>query len=365
MSDSDQVYRDLQKHLNNQAVGFPATQSGAELKILKYIFTPQEAKVATCLSYKFESLEQLYKKAAHLVKSEDELSEILDRIHKKGGIEFKTKDEKKHYCSVPFIVGMYEYQIERMTPEFIEDYDAFTKDINFGIEFLSTEIPQIRTIPIEKSILIQHNVKDFDAIKPLLTQAEGPFVIVECICRKKSEMQGVPCKVTDRKETCLAMDATAESCLITGKGRRISREEAIDIIDKNQKQGLVLQPSNTEKPEFICSCCGCCCGMLHLYKILPNPLDFWASNFHANVDMNLCNGCGVCVKRCQVDAIKLSETHQKVAVDLHRCLGCGVCVPTCPKKAISLQKKKKEITPPKTREDLYDFIMAHKKGNKD
>jgi hypothetical protein len=37
-------------------------------------------------------------------------------------------------------------------------------------------------------------------------------------------------------------------------------------------------------------------------------------------------------------------------------------VPTCPKKAMSLLKKPAEVVPPKTREDLYDIIMANKKG---
>ena len=39
----------------------------------------------------------------------------------------------------------------------------YLQDIShFGIEFLSTELPQMRTIPVAESILPQHDVSTFD-----------------------------------------------------------------------------------------------------------------------------------------------------------------------------------------------------------
>jgi Pyruvate/2-oxoacid:ferredoxin oxidoreductase delta subunit len=154
----------------------------------------------------------------------------------------------------------------------------------------------------------------------------------------------------------------AESVLLSDMGREISRDEAISMIKENQEEGLVLQPSNTETAEFICSCCGCCCGMLRVQKMLPKPLDFWATNFHVRVDTNLCEGCGVCAKRCQVGAVGVPEKKQPAVVDLNLCIGCGVCVPTCPKEAVHLVKRPVEVKPPESLEDLYEIIMANKKG---
>jgi NAD-dependent dihydropyrimidine dehydrogenase PreA subunit len=175
-------------------------------------------------------------------------------------------------------------------------------------------------------------------------------------------MEGQSCKITDRKETCLAIGSMARMALQVGAGRKIARDEAMSIIEKNQKQGLVLQPSNTEKAEFICSCCGCCCGMLNVHKVLPKPLDFWATNFYASVDRDTCEGCGACEKRCQVGAVRVTAKKQPAMVDLERCIGCGVCVPNCPTKSITLLKKPAEVRPPQTREDLHEIIMAGKKG---
>ena len=56
VGNSEQVYIKPQRHLDSQAVGFPATRTGAEIKILKHIFTPEEAEIATCLTYKVEPL---------------------------------------------------------------------------------------------------------------------------------------------------------------------------------------------------------------------------------------------------------------------------------------------------------------------
>ena len=62
MDMNDQVYIKLQRHLNSQPIGFPATKSGSEIRILKHIFSPREAEIVTCLSYGFEPLETIFKR---------------------------------------------------------------------------------------------------------------------------------------------------------------------------------------------------------------------------------------------------------------------------------------------------------------
>ena len=95
---------------------------------------------------------------------------------------------------------------------------------------------------------------------------------------------------------------------------------------------------------------------------LPKPIDFWVSNFYAAVERDTCEGCGVCVKRCQVGAVSVSSKKQPAVVNRDRCIGCGVCVPACPTQSITLVKKPAEVRPPQTREDLHEIIAAGKKG---
>ena len=301
-------------------------------------------------------------RAGHLVASLEELEDALDRIQGKGGVESKIKDGSACYCNAPLVVGIYEYQLGRLSPEFVKDFNQYTSNFKFGLELLSTELPQMRTIPVNRSISPHHRVSTYDEAATLLQVAQGPFLIMECICRKKKTLEGETCKVTDRKETCLAIGDLARPLAKDGVGREISREEAIAIIDQNQRDGLVLQPSNTREVDFICSCCGCCCGMLRMQQRLPRPVDFWASNYQARVDTTTCTGCGKCVRQCQVGAVRVSAQERPAVVDLNRCIGCGVCVPACPTGSISLFRKAAQVKPPKTREDLYNIIMANKKG---
>lgn len=356
------IYRDLQKHLNNQPVGFPASKSGAEIRLLKRFFNPEEARLAMKLNYKPRSLGNIYEDLKESGMSLNNLENMLDGMLKNGVIGHIEREGMRHFFLIPLIVGIYEGQLYKLTPEFLAEAEEYMRDKAFGLEFLSTELPQMRTIPVEKSIRPEHHVATYDQLTDLITRTDGPIVINECICRKVADMKGNPCQKTTRLETCMALGEIAKNCIRAGMGRAISKEEALDITRQNQADGLVLQPSNAQNAEFICACCGCCCGMLRMHKLLPRPVDFWSSNYYASVDPESCTGCETCVERCQVNAVSIDDQLGVSTINLNRCIGCGICVSSCQAGAINLVKKEKEVTPPKTSEDLYETIMTNKKG---
>ena len=232
----------------------------------------------------------------------------------------------------------------------------------FGLSQLATELPQLRFIPVGKSISAENRVSTYDQVTELINGSKGPFAILECSCRKMADMKGQPCKKTSRREVCLAIGDNARNSIANSNGRAISREEALEITRMNEADGLVFETSNTQNIEVICSCCGCCCGPLAAQKMLPKPLDFAASNYQAWSDATTCSGCGTCVERCQVNAVTIDDGTHTAVVDLDRCLGCGNCVVTCPTGAMKLMKKQTETVPPRDMEALYDTIMANKKG---
>ena len=364
MERNEKIYRKLQKHLNRQPVGYPKTVSGAEIRVLKHIFTPEEARVATFLDYRFKDLDAIFETHGDHGYSKDALKEMLDRMAEKGGIGYRKRDGQSFYCNMPLVVGMYEGFNKHLTDEFLADFNKYTASPSFGISFLSTAVPQMRTIPVAESITPDHQVSTFDQVAALIEEAPGPFAVLECICRKKKTMEGETCQVTDRKETCLAANTTAEAVLHHEMGRALSKQEALDLLAENTRQGLVLQPSNTREIEFVCSCCGCCCGMLGIQKLLPRPLDFWAANFYAVLDVDKCILCGICAKKCQVDAIVVKKKQKKIVtvqVNPKKCIGCGNCVAACPSDALSLIKKNQETVPPENFETLADILMTRKK----
>jgi len=279
----------------------------------------------------------------------------------KGAIGWIKKDGKDEWFVIPFLIGMYETQDGYPDPAFLDDAKAYMKTPGFGRSFLAVKPSQMRTIPVNRSLPLQHQVATYDQIRVLVQSAPGPFVVLNCICRESSAMRKSACSKTVRKETCLAFGDMAAMVLRRNHGREVTKDEVVSILQQNEEDGLVLQPSNTQRLEFVCSCCGCCCGMLSFQKHMPHPLDFWTSNHHAEVTANLCSRCGTCVSRCQVNAAVLDGTSGPANIDLNRCIGCGLCVPTCPSGAVQLKKRKREMVPPKDAEDLYDTIKKNTK----
>jgi electron transport complex protein RnfB len=361
MATDDNIYRQLQRHLDKQAVGFPATRSGADVRFLKRLFTPDEARLALHLSYRPTPTEEIIRRATSEF-TPDEVERLLDSMQLKGAIGLKTAGGVKRWYVMPMVIGMYEAQDGSPTPGFLAEASAYMGTLAFQRAFLSVEPSQMRTIPVNESIAVRHNVASYDEIRGVLDTCKGPFVILKCICRESKAIREEPCKLTSRQETCLAMGDMASAVLRRGNGREVSREEALAILEQNQAEGLVLQPANAQKPEFVCSCCGCCCGMLGFLKTLPHPVDFWTCNFHAEVSLDACSGCGKCVTRCQMGALELAGPDGTARVNLSRCIGCGVCVPTCPSDAMRLRKREAQQVPPENEEALYDEVMANKKG---
>jgi len=361
MSETD-IYRNLQRHLDTHPVGYPQTKGGVEIRLLKHFFTPQEAKMATKLSYKDTSLGKIYESVEKEGLSVAETENLLDQMVKKGIIGYRERSGVKSYRNMPLIVGMYEGQINKLTPEFLTDMEQYTFSTTFGLEFVGSGISQMRTIPIEESVTPDYAIATYDGIMAILDKTEGPFSIMNCICRQAAQVRGRECKKTSRLETCLAIEDFAVQVIKMGVGREVTREEAIRITKKNEEEGLVLQPENVQKPEFLCACCGCCCGMLRVLKNLPRPLDYWSTNYYAQCETESCTGCGKCVKICPLSALKIHKENKVSVIDMNRCIGCGVCVPSCPTKARSLVKREKYAVPPDNHDHLLETIMNNKKG---
>lgn len=355
------VYRRLQRHLDKQAVGFPAAWSGADIRLLKRLFSPAEAQVALHLSFKPAPAGRIIEGAASEF-SAQQTERLLESMFAKGAVGWKEKDGTGHWYVMPLVVGMYENQDGNPTPGFQDDADAYFKSWRFMTSFLAVKPSQMRTVPVNQSIPVEHPVATFDQIRVVVDASPGPFVVLPCICRKSMALKGKPCAKTSRAETCLAFGHVAAMVLRRKRCREVTRDQVLAILRQNEEDGLVLQPANTRQPEFVCSCCGCCCGMLSYQKRLPHPVDFWTSSYYAEVSTAACSQCGTCVSRCQVGAVALAGRAGEAKINLGRCIGCGLCVSTCPSEAVRLIKKDPEPVPPANEEDYLDEVMANKKG---
>jgi electron transport complex protein RnfB len=357
MTSTDAVYVELQKHLDKQAVGFPATESGVELRILKELFTPEQASLALRLSFEPQTVTDIHKKTRSVDMSVEKAKSLLDGMVDNGSIGVMERDGTEHYYFMPLLIGIVEWHGSKSTPQFWADFQEYLKQ-GYGRAYATTKVSQMRTIPVQRSLNVEHQVTTYDHVREIINNTEGRIGIAPCMCREGAKSMGEPCKVTARVETCMIFGDWATHFTKHGL-REITREEALDIIGRNEEDGLVLQPTNYQKLDFICSCCGCCCGVLKIQKTLPNPAANWAHNFYAEVDTELCEACGICADKCQVDAATIDEEKGYATIDLDRCIGCGNCVPNCPSEAMQLVKVEVETAPPVERTDLYR-ILAEK-----
>ena len=350
------VYRQLQQTLDEMPIGFPSTKSGSDIRLLKRLFTSEEAKIATKLKFhwkNWEPLDKIYKRLKQFGYSKEELETHLDNMISKGAIMGRKEGDRKLYSLALLVVGIYEFQVNKLTKEFLEDFSQYVKEA-WGREASKIRIPQLRTIPIGIEIEHEVGIVNYNDIKQLFENVEGPFTIINCICRQEMDLLGDPCHISSGREVCMGFGYMAKSYIDAGWGREITKEEALETLKRNEEEGLIFRPGNSQKVDFVCSCCTCCCGGLKGLKQLPNPADFVTSDYYAEVDPDLCTGCGNCIKRCQMDAISLVEDIS--TINRKRCIGCGNCVFDCQDDAVQLYKKDKQHIPPMTGTDLYEEI---------
>jgi electron transport complex protein RnfB len=363
MDKIDPIYRELQQHIDkSMPVGFPETVSGAELRILQHLFSPDDAKLAMNLGPLPETLEEIHPRVKEIGMTIEELEEKLDSLVMKsiimGGKLTAGEKGEKRYGLAQWAIGMYEFQVDRLTKEIAEEAQQFKNEAYYKEWFKPDTPAQMRTIPIGRSIPAEHHVSTYDNIRSLIENAEEPLSIHNCVCKQHMDLLDQPCRLTDDQRTCNTFGTLAEVLLDAGLGREVTKKEMLELLQKYEDKGFVLQPENAQDPSYFCACCGCCCSVLQMMKKFPRPAELYTSNYFAVVNPEKCEACEICIDRCQMEALSLVDDVSTVNLD--RCIGCGLCVETCSSDAIQLQKKEKVIAPPKDAGELYQKIMVKK-----
>ncbi|MCF8051177.1 MAG: 4Fe-4S binding protein [Desulfobacterales bacterium] len=322
------IYRRLAHHLDDLPGGFPPTDSGVELRILRRLFSVDEAALAPYLTLIPETSEIVARRSGL---DADTVGFRLEEMARKGLIfRIVSPVGQRRYMAAQFVVGIWEFHLNDLNPEFVRDMHEY-------IPHLLPEawkVPQLRTIPVGRSITADLHVMPYEKAEELVRR-HRKAAVAPCICRREMAVAGKPCDKPE--ETCVTFGTAADYYLENGLGRPVDAREIIDILQMAEESGLVLQPSNAQRAANICMCCGCCCAVLRNLKTLPRPVDYVVSAFTAAAEADLCQGCEVCVDRCQMDAIRMEE--DRPVIDEDRCIGCGLCVTTCPSGALSLVRK--------------------------
>jgi NAD-dependent dihydropyrimidine dehydrogenase PreA subunit len=353
---SDVAYQQLAEVLNTLPNGFPPTEDGIEIRILKRIFDPDEAELFCSLKLTFETPEQIAQRTGRPL---DEIAAKLETMREKGQIFGVEIDGTRIYKMVPWVFGIYEFQMPHLDRELAEMCEEYAG--TFGRELFSNKPQLMQVIPIETEIPGEQQPLSYERVSSIIENSQS-FMYFDCICKKEKGLLGQPCERS--MQVCTAYAPIPGVFDNYPHGTTMTKEEAYELLTKTEEEGLVHLTWNVQSGHyFICNCCGCCCGVLRGINELGIDASLVInSNHYAQIDPDLCSACGVCAEeRCQVSAIEEGDEFYRVLQE--KCIGCGLCITTCPTEAISLiRKPEAEIeTPPVDEKDWFK-VRARQRG---
>lgn len=323
----DSVFERLANALDSLPNGFPRTASNVEILILKKIFSDDEADLASHLTAEYDTVASI---AERVGGKTAEIKERLVAMARRGLVRMSRKDAEIAFRLAPFVVGIYESQIEIMDHEFAHLFEEYMA--NGGAAGIMRPQPALQRVIPARSAVKSEWILPYDDIRKMLENAKS-FRVDDCICRTQQDALGSR-KCAFPVKNCLTFSPAERP----KHANDVTREQAIALLDQSEEIGLVHSVSNVIKGVFyVCNCCGCCCGILRGITDWGIKESVAAANYYAEIDADECTGCGVCVERCQIKAITLDD--EVAVVDRGKCIGCGLCVSGCTVEAAVLERK--------------------------
>ncbi|MHA2225798.1 MAG: ATP-binding protein [Candidatus Hodarchaeales archaeon] len=309
--------------------GFTKTEDGSHLKILQWIFTPEEADLASKMKLMAETVEEL---STRLDIPMEGLEDKLENMVKRGQIQGLNTSTGKRYGLIPFAVGVYEEQLDRMDKELamlVEDWFEKSK----YKDLFGTEPAIFKVIPINRVIKPELEIYPYEIAEEIIKRSKS-WGIRECICKKHQGLLGKFCQYPSK--VCLNFAKKENAFDNSELTKAITMDKALEYLRESEEAGLIHCSMNIQSGHsYICNCCTCCCGVLRALTERDQPHAFVNSNFLMSVAEEECSGCETCVDRCQFDALEVNKD-EICEVDVNRCVGCGVCAISCPEEALGL-----------------------------
>ncbi len=324
-------------------------------EILKILFTPDEASITRYMNFTLKKDEQISNEAGI------DLNQVrfhLENMANKFIIFTKQKKDGRYYCLLPLLPGIYEFPFMDGggTPRHEKLASLWSKyyDNGLGASFGGSTLPLARVVSVERPIPIKIDVHPYEKVSWIINEAKY-LSVGKCSCR-------VIHKQCDHSlETCLIFNDWGKFLSDRGICREITKEEAMDILEKCEEEGLIHTTNNARQNiPYICNCCTCCCLVLKGISRLKNPNAVARSGYIPKVDPDLCTGCETCAdERCKVGAISVIDGVAQI--DETKCIGCGLCSSGCPEHAIEMTRRKDYSEPPPSGIEQLR-IIAEEKG---
>jgi ferredoxin len=362
-ADPDSVYRRLQQRLDRMPTGAP--DSPAFQRILRLLFTPQEATLAAAMPT-LCSLESLSRRTGRPV---DELTPMVDEMARKGLVFDLEHRGERQVSLAPVVIGFFEFTFMRVREdapieelaELFDDYlftdGALAHAVFRGSTQLGRSLVREEALPDPGESSVE--VLDWERATHIVGEARS-IAVGTCPCRQHAALMGHACGAPTR--TCLSFGTAADSLARAGIAERITNAEGLAILAEAKAAGLAQTADNVQHGvTYMCNCCGCCCGMMQSIRRFGITGSIVSSNWVAQVDHTMCRGCKKCARACPAQAVTMVDNHGAglrkywAVVDPDACLGCGVCDEVCRFGAHSMVPRRQRVFTPET---TFDRLVA-------
>jgi ferredoxin len=356
------MYSRLGQKIDNQHVRAP--MNNAFYKILKELYSVEEAEVVVRMPYVSSSLDRI----STVTKiDKTKLLRLLEGLCSKGLVMDLWLRGEYQYMLSPLVVGIFEFTMMRtgdgldmnkwgkLFNDYMHDGAPFRANFNGGEQ---TSIA--RALPHEEAVGDHVEILDYERATSIIEEA-GKFSVGICSCRhKKLHAEGEDCFVP--LSTCTSFGTAADYLIRHKMAKEVSKSEMLEVFARSKELGLVFSADNVQKRlMFICHCCGCCCQILNAITTHGLPATLVTSTLIPEIDEEKCVGCKKCSKACHINAIEMIPKENPSGdakgkkkkkfiplVDQSICVGCGVCALDCKTDALKLVKREKNVIHPET-----------------
>jgi len=287
--------------------------------------------------------------------TEKEAAIALSDLYMRGFIwvEENTKDGPKYcFADVGILMDsvLFDPRYDKYGDEFFDIWKKYWNEEHVHMYQLDNTF---RVLPVEE-VIRGTKIIPYERISQIIKKARR-VAVQRCACRVRER------RCNYLLETCISFDNLADYVISREIGREISVKEAFKIVNECEELGLVHQTVNSDTPDVLCNCCACCCSFLRSILYYGKKAASAKSRYMSIFDKEKCANCKdiVCVERCVFGGI--SKKDGELHIDHSMCWGCGLCVRACPENAVKMKEVKKSSHIPKSGDKIYPLTTPKEK----
>lgn len=293
-------------------LNFHCTENSPEYKLLENLLT--DDMIAIGLGMKLRTPYSVKEIAKRTGRSVEHVRNLVEKMATIGVIEYHRVNGEEKVLLPIFAPGSMELMVMNKDqveahPEIAHSFVEYVESLTKGFaSFFPKGTGLVITVPVQKAIDAEPQKIDIEELSYWVEKYAPSLSATGCQCRRSARIRGEIGEDLEG-EWCIQLGEFAESCIKTNRSRRITKEEAYDILHRAEEMGYVHAVTNIDGPKnslFICNCHPESCLAFRTARLVDTP-NMMRSNFVASVDQDKCVACGQCMEVCPMNAAKLGQ----------------------------------------------------------